>query len=919
MKKRLVMGIAATILSTVTAAALAQADGGVHPTFVDRGSFDTLPNLSGLFPSPITQTEGSRTQSAATILPGDAPATIGPLPRVLVGSTPQAAVFDPATRTVYVANSGGTGSPGSVNTLSVVDARTCNARDTAGCAQTPLTVAAGSGPFALALDEATHTIYVTDANSDTVSVINAATCNATDTSWCRQTPATVTVGQGPFGIAVDPATDTVYVANAGGGGGDTVSVINGATCNATNTSGCGQTPATAMVGNFPFNVVVDAAHKTVYVTDAADNTVSMINAATCHAGHTSGCGRPAPTVAVGSFPAPIAVDATTGTVYVGNGNDATVSLIDAATCNATRTAGCAQPPVTLSVPGGPGGLAINETTHTLFVANNSGAGTTTARANTVSIIDAAICNATNTSGCDQHAPTALTGANPGVGNTVDEATNTLYVTTFDNTLQVINGATCNQTVRTGCGQTTPATLAGVNPFSIAINRATHTAYVGDFGGGEGFPFTISVVNTATCNTLDSAGCNPNPPVIPMQFGPYGVAVDQATDTLYATNIFGSNGNPGDTVSVFNGATCNTAVTTGCADTPPTITVGSGPQGLAINKRTHTIYVANGFEQTVSVIDGASCNATNTGGCSQTPPKIPLTGSPSAIAVNEATNTIYVLNPGTPGTVSVIDGTTCNARVSSGCGQVPPTITVGNDAGPTGLAIDQRTDTVYVDNTADNTVSVIDAATCNAKITSGCEQMPPHVAVGRQFYGFVAVDQTRNMIYVSDNLDDTVSIIDGSRCDSTDTSGCAQTPPTVQVGGNPAGLALDHNDHTVYVDDNGFGPVSFLRFEAPQRPSNVTASAQHGQVELVWQPPRDGGLPMIYQIIPRSACSTCAGLSTPPTSGIPATTISGLAPGQTYTFTVKATNARRHRTGLRPLQPRYPITQGWSDCLRRVAA
>ena len=56
----------------------------------------------------------------------------------------------------------------------------------------------------------------------------------------------------------------------------------------------------------------------------------------------------------------------------------------------------------------------------------------------------------------------LTGANPG-GNTVDEATDTLYVATFDNTLQVINGATCNAAVITGCGQPTPATLGGTRP------------------------------------------------------------------------------------------------------------------------------------------------------------------------------------------------------------------------------------------------------------------------------------------------------------------------------------------------------------------------------------------------------------------------------------------------------------------------
>jgi DNA-binding beta-propeller fold protein YncE len=79
-----------------------------------------------------------------------------------------------------------------------------------------------------------------------------------------------------------------------------------------------------------------------------------------------------------------------------------------------------------------------------------------------------------------------------------------------------------------------------------------------------------------------------------------------------------------------------------------------------------------------------------------------------------------------------------------------------------LAVAQRTETVYVDNTGDNTVSVIDGATCNGKITSCCDQ----------------------------------------------------APPTVQVGGNPAGLAIDHDDDTVYVDDNGFGPVSLSDFQPP---------------------------------------------------------------------------------------------------------
>jgi hypothetical protein len=39
-------------------------------------------------------------------------------------------------------------------------------------------------------------------------------------------------------------------------------------------------------------------------------------------------------------------------------------------------------------------------------------------------------------------------------------------------------------------------------------------------------------------------------------------------------------------------------------------------------------------------------------------------------------------------------------------------------------------------------------------------------------GFAAVDPAANLIYVSD----TVSVINGSRCNGTHTSGCTQTRP-----------------------------------------------------------------------------------------------------------------------------------------------
>lgn len=626
-----------------------------------------MKHLAGL----ITAGLAAISLPTAALVPGSEPGTIGTLPRVLVGSAPQDAAFDPATRTIYVANAGD-------NTLSVISARACNSRDLTGCRHRPVTVAAGSGANGVVVDDATHTVYVTDGGGNTVSVINAATCNAADTSGCGQAPVTVAAGQGPAGVAIDLATDTLYVTDNGpgvNGTGDTVSVINGATCNAVDTSGCGQTPAAVTVGPSPFSTAFDAATRTVYVTNLEGKSVSMINAVTCNATVSSGCDQVPPIVRVGNLPVPVTVDRRTNTVYVGNNGDATVSVIDAARCNATRTTGCRHLGI-VRLLGGPSGLTVDDATRTLFASNDStatgalGPGRNASRADSVSVIDAANCNGLDTSGCGLRAPAALAGAAPGPG-VIDQATDTLYVVTGDNALTIIDGATCQARMTTGCGQPVPATMAGADPFSVAAEPATHTLYVGNFGSP-----TISLIDTATCNTVVSSGCRPRRPAITLRGAAYGLAVDQATDTIYATNIVTASGQPGSTVSVVDGARCDAADTRGCRKAMPAIRVGPDPAGIAVNRATDTVYVANSGSTTVAVINGAVCNSRVTSGCHRRPRQVHVRRSPLAVAVNQVTDTIYVLSPGTPSTVSVIDGAACNATVAVGCGKTPPTVTAG---------------------------------------------------------------------------------------------------------------------------------------------------------------------------------------------------------------------------------------------------
>jgi YVTN family beta-propeller protein len=711
---------------------------------------------------------------------------------IAVGTDPVSVALDEATHTAYVGNS---------NTVSVINTATCNATRSTGCDQTPPIITVGPGPVSSAVDVKTDTVYVTNLGSDTVSVIDGATCNATVRSGCVQTPAAITVGNAPDGVVVDERTDTVYVANNAD---NTISVINGATCNAETTSGCGQVPPTVAVGVGPGVPALNAATDTVYVPDAppsGNGSVSVIDAATCNAQVTSGCGQTPPAITVGPQPYSAAVDQGTDTVYVtslaaGSGNAPTnlgsVFVINGATCNATVTIGCGQTPPAVTVGANPDAVAVDSSTKSVFVVNQDDS--------TISVIDGAICNAVRTVGCDQSPPQVATGPFPGYLG-VAANTDTVYVTSqVENDVLVLDGAACSVTDRSGCRQAAPTTTVGAGPQGIAVNQKTETVYVASH---------LAVIDGKTCNATVASGCGRTWPTVATGNFPQAVAVDQRTDTVYVAN------SADNTISVINGATCNAEVSSGCDQVAPTVSVGTSPSGVAINEITDTIYVTNQGSGTVSVIDGATCNASDTSGCGLTPPTVTVREGPMGVAVDPATDTVYVSNTGTstPGhTVSVIDGATCNATVTSGCGQRPPTVSVGSL--PDAVAVDQRTDTVYVatgffNPTPTATMAVIDGATCNATVTSGCGQKPAEMRTGGFALG-VAVDQATDLVYAVSVIDSNAEVFDGTICDATHHSGCGQAPLTVATGGWPTNVAVNARTNTVYVTDNVDGQVPFFR-------------------------------------------------------------------------------------------------------------
>ena len=692
------------------------------------------------------------------------------------------------------------------------------------------------GPDQLAEDRATHTIYVTNgfnenepnAGGDTLSVIDASHCQAQDLSACKGPWPTIKVGNLPSGIAIDQHTDTVYVTNAGD---DTVSVFNGATCNAMNTSGCGQTPATVPVGLGPVGLYDDPANHTVYVPDpnngvGGNTTVSMIDSATCTATDLAACPTTQPpTFDAGAAPFAASVDQATHTLYIGT-NVAT-SVLDANTCNATVQSGCN---TIGTLPGGPGGgpngFGFDNANHTLYTADY---------ANTISAFNMLDCDAGDLTGCAADTPGTVapfpydTNNDAALHVVLDVALHSVYVTfQRDDALMVVNTNVCNASNPAGCDTFVPrAAATGAQPEGVILDPQTQTLYTANATDND-----VSVIDAKRCNAQVTSGCRQIPAAVDIPA--FGLATDAAVNTLYAT---APNANA---VSMVNTRTCNSVTSNGCSATPRQFSDDAAPVAAAANPLTHTIYVSNygtSTTGTVSVIDAETCNATDSAGCGSVHTLDVPGGNPADIEVDVATDTIYVATAAASGAnlISVFDGATCNAAQTSGCSQTPTTLALGDStpappdpfvfATPR-LAINQTTNTIYATNVGypdlnfvGDSVYVFNGATCDAATTNGCSQTPATITPdnpltpGGVIPWGIGIDEATDTVYVAlqagGDYAGSVAVINGAVCNGSDTAGCNQTPPRIAAGWGSSEVGVDPTTNTIYTTNTEDESLSLI--------------------------------------------------------------------------------------------------------------
>jgi hypothetical protein len=192
--------------------------------------------------------------------------------------------------------------------------------------------------------------------------------------------------------------------------------------------------------------------------------------------------------------------------------------------------------------------------------------------------------------------------------------------------------------------------------------------------------------------------------------PNTVLLTPQNNTAYIVNV-----GAGAVMSVVSMARCNALDTSGCrveqASTP------NAEYWETLDPSTETLYASNANDPVIDVINASACDLRHLAACTPVA-RITVKDPADAMeAIDNSTHTLYASDP-TNGTVSVIDTATCNAGVTSGCKKPYSVITIGPSAGSP--VVDSGTATLYVPyGKLLNEVAVVDIATCNAEEPSGC--------------------------------------------------------------------------------------------------------------------------------------------------------------------------------------------------------
>ena len=289
---------------------------------------------------------------------------------------------------------------------------------------------------------------------------------------------------------------------------------------------------------------------------------------------------------------------------------------------------------------------------------------------------------------------------------------------------------------------------GKRPVDIDVNPETNKTYVVNSDSD-----TLSIINST--NRVEKQ--------IPIGDNPVSVAVNPTTNKIYVSHK--STSSP--SLSVIDENNNYQPLQTN-------ITLGKDPLDIAINPITNKVYVANNGDNTVSVIDGNTDQVKNK--------SISVGKNPIKITVDPNTNKVYVANNG-DNTVSVMDGNT---------DQVKKTITDDIDDKPNGIAVNTNTSQVYVGYGNNFHYSVINGTNDDDVLVNNNNESVK-IPLSYPCPSDIAMNQEKNIAYVSFDCKDSISMINGTNYESKPTK-------AVTLGTNNSNIAFNAGTNQIYVVD-----------------------------------------------------------------------------------------------------------------------
>ena len=336
------------------------------------------------------------------------------------------------------------------------------------------------------------------------------------------------------------------------------------------------------------------------------------------------------------------------------------------------------------------------------------------------------------------------------------------------------------------GDTAPS-VELISPRGIVLNPASNKVYAVDPGH-----HAVAIIDVAAHTSRS----------VKVGDDPLAIAVNSASDRVYVLNTTSG------TVSVLDGKTDAVIAT---------VNVGKWPYVLAANPGENKVYGSNIFSNAITIIDGTTNTAktVNAGSADaiaidskrnkafllgyEASSLIVLNGSDNSlsrmltgaihlwgIALDETAGTLYVTRIGNGDVVAIDENS--NTFTPIGAGQLPCAV-----------AVNAKTNTVYVANYGDDSITVIDGAKRVAVATIPVGSHPQAIAV----------DSQNNLIYVANMHGNSVTVIDGSS---------SKVVATLPAGSHPYAIALDADGAALFVANLGEPSFTRIDLHRPQETS-----------------------------------------------------------------------------------------------------